>query len=435
MSNQKVTIPPPELRFKKDDGSQFPDWEIVPLKSIARRQTTKNTDEKIVRVLTNSAVDGILDQKDYFKKDIAVKGNLQGYYIVEENDYVYNPRISTAAPVGPISTNKIGKGVMSPLYTVFSFNDKNSDFYEQYFKSSKWHHYLRAISNTGARHDRMSISASEFMAMPVPKPDGKEQKKIADFLLSIDQLIVTQTKKLEEYNNHKKGLMEQLFPAENELVPEYRFPEFLNDGDWDEKTLEDVATYTKGFAFKSQNYTDKGIRIIRVSDLGTDYIKSANKKIFAPIKVADQYKRYRLRQGEIIITTVGSRPDLLDSAVGRGVYISSDNQGLLNQNLLKLEMKENVNGRFLFSNINTTQYQKFIASISRGNANQANIAVKELLKFRIKIPKLKEQERIADCLSSIVYLVSYQTKKVEALKAYKIGIVQQLFPSIDGVKL
>ena len=94
-------------------------WSTRKLKTLAKRKTKKNKDEEITRVLTNSAVDGVVDQRDFFDKDIAVKGNLEGYYIVNQGDYVYNPRVSATAPVGPISKNKLGKGVMSPLYTVF----------------------------------------------------------------------------------------------------------------------------------------------------------------------------------------------------------------------------------------------------------------------------------------------------------------------------
>ncbi|HGJ5854522.1 restriction endonuclease subunit S [Arsenophonus nasoniae] len=208
----------PKLRFVKDDGADFLPWKSVKLEAVANRVINKNKGEKLFRVLTNSAVDGVVDQKNYFKKDIAVKGNLDGYYIVELGDYVYNPRISILAPVGPISKNKVGKGVISPLYTVFRFLNKNNDFYEQYFKYSNWHHFLQSVSNSGVRHDRISIKSNEFMVMPVPDLDEKEQQKIADCLSSLDQLIGLQNQKLESLKKHKKGLMQQLFPVISEMI-------------------------------------------------------------------------------------------------------------------------------------------------------------------------------------------------------------------------
>ncbi|EGK3909353.1 restriction endonuclease subunit S, partial [Escherichia coli] len=107
----------PRLRFQSFKASG--PWEFQPLGKLAKRSVRKNVDGKITRVLTNSAEYGVVDQRDFFEKDIANQSNLEGYYLVEEGSYVYNPRISTMAPVGPISKNKIGLGVISPLYTVF----------------------------------------------------------------------------------------------------------------------------------------------------------------------------------------------------------------------------------------------------------------------------------------------------------------------------
>lgn len=202
----------PRLRFPefRDAGP----WEVVPLKKLASRRTERNRDEKMTRVLTNSAEHGVIDQRDYFEKDIAIQGNLENYFVVDKKDFVYNPRISSFAPVGPISRNDIGKGVMSPLYLVFRFRSSDTDFYSHYFKSYAWHSYLRKVGSTGARHDRMAVSNNDFMAMPLPVTLPKEQQKVADCLSSLDEVIELQTKKLEALKAHKKGLMQQLFPQE-----------------------------------------------------------------------------------------------------------------------------------------------------------------------------------------------------------------------------
>ncbi|RYD76961.1 MAG: restriction endonuclease subunit S, partial [Verrucomicrobiaceae bacterium] len=160
---------------------------------MAERGNKKNRDEKIKRVLTNSAEFGVVDQRDFFDKDIATQGKLESYLVVELGDYVYNPRISATAPVGPISKNGVGVGVMSPLYTVFRFKNQGNYFYQHYFKTSGWHRYMRQASSTGARHDRMAIGGNEFMAMPMPvAPTPAEQQKIAECLSSVDELNAAQ---------------------------------------------------------------------------------------------------------------------------------------------------------------------------------------------------------------------------------------------------
>jgi len=184
------------FRFKSDDGSLFPSWEIKKLRQLASRSTEKNKDDAIERVLTNSAIRGVVDQGEYFDKDIANANNLDGYYIVRDGDFVYNPRISVSAPVGPIKRNHVGDGVMSPLYTVFRFNDPNPKIYEQYFATTHWHKYMKSVANFGARHDRMNITVDDFLDIPLPVPHPDEQKKISNFLFALDDkinFVTTQT--------------------------------------------------------------------------------------------------------------------------------------------------------------------------------------------------------------------------------------------------
>lgn len=198
----------PALRFSGFTG----DWQEKPLCSLAAKVNQKNKDFAVTRVLTNSATEGVVDQNAYFERDIAVKDNTNNYYIVDKDDFVYNPRISSTAPVGPISINKVGKGIISPLYTVFKFQQGHIAFFEQYFQTEIWHPYLKSIANFGARFDRMNITTDGFFNMPLFVPSIEEQQKIAECLETLDNLIAAESKKLESLTAHKKGLMQQLFP-------------------------------------------------------------------------------------------------------------------------------------------------------------------------------------------------------------------------------
>ena len=206
----------PEWRFPKFRNSA--EWKTKTLNLLAIRITTKNHNASIDRVLTNSAIGGIVDQSGFFERKIVSSDNLKNYFIMDDGDYVYNPRISTTAPVGPISKNKIGKGIISPLYTVFRFHNTQNDYFEQYFKTNIWHDYIKRTANTGARYDRVSITTDTFMNMPIIYPaTQKEQQEIADCLFSIDNLIIEQSKKIEVLKTHKKCLMQGLFPSIEEV--------------------------------------------------------------------------------------------------------------------------------------------------------------------------------------------------------------------------
>jgi type I restriction enzyme S subunit len=200
-----------KLHFKDENGKDYPDWEEKKLGEVAEKRIAKNKDNKINLVFTNSAVQGIVNQRDFFDKDIANQNNLLGYYIVEKNDFVYNPRISSQAPVGPISRNYLDTGIMSPLYSVFRFREGNLDFIKCFFNSIVWHKHMKDISNYGARDDRMSFSTADFYKMPIPFPCIEEQQKIANFLSGIDGKIEQVNGELVKTQEFKKGLLQQLF--------------------------------------------------------------------------------------------------------------------------------------------------------------------------------------------------------------------------------
>ena len=200
-----------EIRFKNDNGEDFGEWEEVPLNQIASKVTVKNRGNKVTEVLTNSATQGIIKQSDFFDREIVSESNINGYYVVEVDDFVYNPRISVHAPVGPIKRNKITQGIMSPLYTVFRFKEGNLDFLSYFFGTNFWHDYVKSVANSGARHDRMNITNSDFLEMPILLPSIQEQEKIAEFLTAIDERIDHTTAQLTHTKQWKKGLLQQMF--------------------------------------------------------------------------------------------------------------------------------------------------------------------------------------------------------------------------------
>lgn len=150
----------PKIRFKGFEG----EWRTCPLYHFAKKRTEKNTKMLYNITLTNSAEFGIIDQRNFFDHEISNSENINGYYVVRDHDFVYNPRISSSAPVGPINQNKLGyTGVMSPLYLVFEINGINRDFLEIFFHTTLWHKYMFDNGNTGARFDRLAISDEDFM--------------------------------------------------------------------------------------------------------------------------------------------------------------------------------------------------------------------------------------------------------------------------------
>lgn len=188
-------------------------WKFAELGKISKKRKEKNKKFEYSLVFSNSAQHGIIPQTEQFDKEIANEERIDGYYIVHDSFFVYNPRISVTAPCGPINRNETGKtGVMSPLYTVFSIESEeiNQDFLKQYFKSSCWYRHMKSVANYGARHDRMNVSDEDFFLMPIPVPSLDEQHAIATFLMAADREIELLRQDLEQEKQKKKALMQLL---------------------------------------------------------------------------------------------------------------------------------------------------------------------------------------------------------------------------------
>lgn len=165
-------------------------WEQRKLSEVADKVTEKNVDLVVQETFTNSAEYGVISQRDFFDHDISNAENIGGYYVVRDEDFVYNPRISVTAPVGPVNRNKLGRnGVMSPLYTVFRTHDIDTAYLEWFFKSSYWHPFMFFNGDSGARSDRFSIKDAVFFEMPIPTPCLEEQRQIGAYMDKLNNLI------------------------------------------------------------------------------------------------------------------------------------------------------------------------------------------------------------------------------------------------------
>jgi len=416
--DQATTGLVPKLRFPEFRSA--PAWRLEPLSQLAARTKQKNRDEQITRVLTNSAEFGVMDQRDFFDKDIATQGKLESYFVVELGSYVYNPRISATAPVGPISKNKIGTGVMSPLYTVFSFKNDSNDFFEHYFKTTGWHTYMRQASSTGARHDRMAISGEDFMAMPLPISTLEEQQKIADCLGSLDELIAAQGRKVEALKTHKKGLMQQLFPREGETQPRLRFPEFQSAGDWEEQSVEDFGKVVTGSTPSTAQpaFYGGGIPFVSPADISDMRFVEQTKTTLT----ADGFAETRhIRAGSTLFVCIGS-------TIGKAAQNIRD--CATNQQINAVVPSSKHSDGFVYFCLSFASER--IALLAGKQA--VPIINKSLFSsVRLLAPKLAEQQRIADCLSGLDALISAATQELDTLKTHKQGLMQQLFPSAEAV--
>lgn len=406
----------PALRFPefKNDG----EWKICKLSDIAKRKVAKNRQGLKLPVYTNSAIGGVVNQDEYFDREIVTKENIVNYGIVEHNDFVYNPRVSTAAPVGPISRNKLDRGIMSPLYLIFGFNKGDVNFYEYYFKSAHWHNYLKAKANYGARFDRINITTDDFMDMPMPYPNAREQKKIADCLFSLDSYIDATKCKLELLKDHKKGLMQRLFPAKGKTIPELRFPEFQNDGEWRTMLLGEITSVVN-----RRNKSNRSLPIYSINN--TDGFVPQSQQF---IGMDSEARGYDISAYKIIGKhTFAYNPARIN--VGSIGYSGELKDILISSLYVCFKTADDVDDNFLMCFFNSYIFNQAVESSVEGGI-RSYLFYENFSRISIAIPSLYEQKRIALCITSIEDMIKNANEQINLLEKHKKGLLQQLFPTI-----
>ena len=188
-------------------------FETVRLSDIFKKVSRRNSNGEIKNVITNSAEHGLIPQRDFFDKDIAVDGNTGNYYVIEYGDFVYNPRKSNTAPYGPFNRyERQEKGIISPLYTCLVLKaDIEPAYLAWYFKSDAWYRYIYDNGSQGVRHDRVSMTDDLLMGMPVIIPSKDSQIKIAKLLDCLEKRFQVELSQCEYLKTVREALLQQLF--------------------------------------------------------------------------------------------------------------------------------------------------------------------------------------------------------------------------------
>jgi type I restriction enzyme S subunit len=215
-----------------------------------------------------------------------------------------------------------------------------------------------------------------------------------------------------------------------ELKPGYKQTEMgMIPEDWDIVELGNIIDYTKGFAFKSDDYQSDGVRIIRVSDTTFDSIKNVN-QIYIDRDKAYLYDKWALKEHDLVLSTVGSKPPMYDSMVGKAIIIEKQYDGvLLNQNavLFRSKKRKSHQQKLLLNHFRTKRYLTYIESIFRGNANQASITLDDLFHFQLALPgNDAEQRAIATALSDVDALITSLDRLIAKKRDIKQATMQQL---------
>lgn len=402
----------PKLRFPEFSG----EWEEKKLSEFMTRLTRKNTNNESSRALTISSVDGLIDQGEFFKKQVASK-DISGYYLLKKGDFAYNKSYSVGYDYGSIKRlDRYENGVVSTLYICMTLNEGiNSDYLTHYFDSMKWNKSVSEISAEGARnHGLLNIPTDAFFETKhYLSPSLPEQQKIADFLSTVDSIIASETKILNALQKKKKALMQKLFSQQIRFKADdgSEFPE------WVEKKLGEVCDVRDG-THDSPKYQSKGYPFITTKNLVGGRIDYSTASLISKDDYEQFDKRSHVDDGDILMPMIGT--------IGGAVIVKKECDFAI-KNVALIKNNENIVltfflYQFLFSNNIVYQFH-----LEKKGGTQQFIALDTIRKLKIVVPTKEEQQKIADCLSSLDNLIQNQQKIVKNWQQRKRGLLQGMF--------
>lgn len=389
----------PALRFPEFQRSRG--WNLKPLSDYLT-EYRQNSDGKS-KVHSVSLSKGIVNQIEYLGRSFSAD-DTSHYKLVKPNDVVYTKSPTGDFPYGIVKQNFNPYNVIvSPLYGVFTPNNQYIGYIiHSIFESAiRLNNFLSTLIQKGAKNT-IQISNDTFLSNEILLPDNKdEQQKIAKCLSSIDALINATKNKIDDLKAHKKGLMQQLFPAEGKTIPEFRFSEFKDAGNWNQSTLGAICTISNGKSNVQDNIQNGKYPLFDRSEI----IKASNKFLF---------------DCEAIIIP------------GEGRFIPKHYIGKFDLHQRAYALKDfTCHALFVYHYITAFSY---ILTQKAVKSTVLSLRMPILEAFPLLLPNIQEQQKIADCLSSNDDLIMAQTNRLEALKAHKKGLMQQLFPTINDCK-
>ncbi len=382
---------------------------------------------------------GLVSQEEKFGRVIA-GSSYKNYLLLKPNDFAYNKSATKEYPEGFLALYSGDKlaAVPNSIFTCFRIKDKSpAPRYLKYLFLGNLHgEWLRKFIQVGARaHGSLSINDSDLLALPIPLPQGssslEEQQKIADCLSSLDELIAAQARKVDALKTHKKGLMQQLFPREGETQPRLRFPEFRDAGEWKEVALGQLMTIKGRIGYRGYTVED----IVEAGEgaisLSPSNISAAGTLSFGKATYISWAKFYE--SPEIILEKNFTVLVKTGSTYGKVAFVRDlPHECTVNPQIVVLK-PISTNPYFLYLLISGEPIQSKIEATVVGGAIPT-LSQESISKFVVCVPSEAEQQRIADCLTSLEVLITAATQELDTLKTHKKSLTQQLFPSAEAVE-
>ena len=380
------------------------EWKTVPLNSRFTRSTRKNS-TGCEKVLTISAQMGLVNQREFYDKDIASEDK-SGYFLMKNGEFAYNKSYSTGYPYGAIKQlTRYDEGIVSPLYICFTPKaGTNTAFYTQYFEGGRYNHEIYRVAQEGARnHGLLNIAVEDFFTGTLVEPSAGEQQKIAKTLATCDRMIELKQSKIDELKKLKQVCLLEMFPQKGQTIPKRRFPGF--SAPWEQRKLGDLSV-----EFKSGEFI-----------CASDIMEDGEYPVFGGNGLRGFTNHYNHDGEYALIGRQGALCGNVNYAVGKSYFT---------EHAVAVKANKANQTRFLyylFSTMNLGQYS--------GQSAQPGLAVGNLVELENVVPSKPEQEKIAGFLSSLDHLITLHQRELAEVGKYKKALMQLLLTGLVRVNV
>lgn len=415
MKTNKITAVP-RLRFPEFQGDG--DWEIKQLGKVATFSKGKGLPKSYIDdkgTLPCIHYGELFTRYSEVINEVISFTNVKEKWVLSEENDVLMPT-SDVTPKGLAKASCINKsGIILGGDILVIRTDKsiiNGEFLSRYIRLRE-QKVLQYVTGSTVYH----LYASAINKLPLYLPHYNEQQKIADCSSSLDTLIQAENEQLNALKEYKAGLIQQLFPAEGETTPKRRFAEFEDDGDWEEVKLGELCKILMcKRVFTDQTNSLRGVPFYKIGTLGSSPDAFISRDLYEDYK-----SRYNFpKKGEVLLTCSGT--------VGKTIIYDGEDAYYQDSNIVWLDNpKQRIKNELLYY---------IVSNINWGILNSTTITRiygDDLRRLNIQFPSSsKEQQKIVDCLFSLDNLIQAKDNQIDALKEHKRGLMQQLFPVMDG---
>lgn len=392
----------PKIRFKRDDGSSFPDWKRMSMSDIFKEIIDKNHPEMPVLSILQGVGTVLRDESD--RNILYDKSNLKGYKAMKKDDFIIHLRTFEG---GLECSNH--DGISSPAYKILRTDKLVPTVYRAYFRSHDFIERKLSVAVTGIR-DGKNIDMPTFWEIQMDIPSLPEQQKIADFLSNVDEVIAASEEEVVKLKELKKGCLQKMFPQGDAKVPEVRFPGFT--GDWEQRKLGDLIKETRE---KTTVENEDTLLSCAIDGM------FLNSELFSHFRGSSNIGYLKVKKNDLILSA-------------QNLHLGNCNVNLRFEHGIispayKVYELVNCNSLFMQAWIKQDKTKDFFLKASTEGASvcRKNIVWEELYKQELPVPKMDEQMKIGQYFDNLNNLITLHQRECDKWKELKKGLLQQMF--------